>query len=83
MPVPANVRKRCPESPPVGPALVSTHRGSTSYIRQVLLASLPIVISRQALAREGDYKMHPVRACVCAVVCHADFSKTATATEFL
>ena len=23
-----------------------------------------IVISRQALAREGDYEMHPVRACV-------------------
>ena len=41
------------------------------------------IISR----REGDYKMHPVRACVCAgvcaLVCHADFSKTATATDFL
>ena len=23
-----------------------------------------IIISRRALAREGDYKMHPVRACV-------------------
>ena len=31
--------------------------------------------------------MHPVhmcvRACVCALVCHADFSKTTTATDFL
>ena len=26
---------------------------------------------------------HPVRACVCALVCHADFSKIATATDFL
>ena len=48
-----------------------------------------IVISRQALAWEEDYKMHPVcmrgwvRACVCALMCHTDFSKTATATEFL
>ena len=42
-------------------------------------------ISRRALAREGDYKMHPVCAWVrvCALVCHADFSKTATATDFL
>ena len=45
-----------------------------------------IFISRRALAREGDYKMHPVRAwvrvcaCVgvCVLVCHADFSQTAT-----
>ena len=46
-----------------------------------------IFISCWALVREGDYKMHPVRACVCAcvcvLVCHADFSKTATATDFL
>ena len=41
------------------------------------------IISRRALAREGDYKMHPVRACVRVLVCHADFSKTATATDFL
>ena len=30
--------------------------------------------------------MHPVRACmrgVCALVCHTDFSKTATAADFL
>ena len=26
-----------------------------------------LFISRWALAREGDYKMHPVRACVCAL----------------
>ena len=46
-----------------------------------------LIISRRAKAREGDYKMHPVhmcvRACVCALVCHADFSKTTTATDFL
>ena len=46
-----------------------------------------IFISRRAIAREGDYKMHLVHACVCALVCalvcHADFSKTATATDFL
>ena len=36
-----------------------------------------------ALAQEGDYKMHPVRACVRALVCHADFSKTTTATDSL
>ena len=42
-----------------------------------------IIISRRALAREGDYKMHPVRAWVHALVCHADFSKTAIATDFL
>ena len=38
-----------------------------------------VVITRRALAQEGDYKMHPVRA----LVCHTDFSKTATATDFL
>ena len=42
-----------------------------------------LVISRRALGREGDYKMHPVCACMCALVCHAGFSKTATATDFL
>ena len=42
-----------------------------------------IIISRRALAREGDYEMMSVCACVCALVSHADFSKTATATDFL
>ena len=42
-----------------------------------------VFISRQALAWEGDYKIHPVHGCVCALVCRADFSKTATATDFL
>ena len=46
-----------------------------------------LVISRRALAREGDYEMMPVcacvRACVRALVSHADSSKTTTATDFL
>ena len=54
-----------------------------------------LVISRRALAREGDYEMMPVCVCVrgcvraCVHVCvralvsHADFSKTTTATDFL
>ena len=44
-----------------------------------------IFISRRALAREGDYEMMPVCACVRvrALVSHADFSKTTTATDFL
>ena len=45
-----------------------------------------IFISRRALAREGDYKMMSVcacvRVCVRALVSHADFSKTTTATDF-
>ena len=41
------------------------------------------IISRRALAWEGDYEMMSVCACVCALVSHADFSKTATATDFL
>ena len=41
-----------------------------------------LIISRQALAREGDYEMMPVCACV-PLVSHADFFKTTTATEFL
>ena len=45
------------------------------------------VISRRTLAREGDYEMMPVcscvRACVRALVSHADFSKTTAATDFL
>ena len=40
------------------------------------------IISRRALAREGDYEMMPVCACVCALVSHADFSKTTTAQIF-
>ena len=46
-----------------------------------------IFISRRALAREGDYEMMPVcacvRMCVRSLVSHADFSKTTTATDFL
>ena len=46
-----------------------------------------LIISRRALAREGDYEMMPVcpcvRACVRALVSHADSSKTTTATDFL
>ena len=41
------------------------------------------LLSQRALAREGDYKMPPEGACLCALVCHADFSKTATATDVL
>ena len=49
------------------------------------------IISRRASAREGDYEMMPVCACVHACVCacvralvsHADFSKTTTSTDFL
>ena len=50
-----------------------TYRGS----------GLVFFISCRALAREGDYKMHHVCACVCALVCHADFSQTTTARDFL
>ena len=42
-----------------------------------------IFISRRALAREGDYEMMPVCACVRALVSHADSSKTTIATDFL
>ena len=42
-----------------------------------------MLISRRALAREGDYEMMPVCVCMCALVCYADFSKTNIATEFL
>ena len=44
-----------------------------------------IFISRQALAWEGDYEMMPVRVRVGVrmLVCHADFSKTTTATDVL
>ena len=44
---------------------------------------LQFIISRRALAREGDYEMMSVCACVCALVSYAYFSKTATATDFL
>ena len=47
------------------------------------MAAMVFFISRRALAREGDYEMMSVRACVCACVSHADFSKTTTATDFL
>ena len=46
-----------------------------------------LFISRRALAREGDYEMMPVcacvRACVRALVSHVSSSKTTTATDFL
>ena len=42
-----------------------------------------LIISRRALAQEGDYEMMPVCACVCALVSHADFSKTTATTDFL
>ena len=46
-----------------------------------------LIISRRALAREGDYEMMSVCACVRAyvraLVSHADSSKTTTATDFL
>ena len=48
----------------------------------LLLLLFFFFISRRALAREGDYEMMSVcacvRACVCVLVSHADFSKTAT-----
>ena len=45
--------------------------------------SIQVFISHRALAREGDYEMMPVCACVRALVSHSDFSKTTTATDFL
>ena len=46
-----------------------------------------LFISRWALAREGDCEMMSVCACLSAcmraLVSHADFSETATATDFL
>ena len=51
------------------------------------IADSQFFISRRALAREGDYEMMPVcacvHACVRALVSHADSSKTTTATDFL
>ena len=52
----------------------------SSHMRSALTK---IFISRRALAREGDYEMMPVCVCVRALVSHADFSKTTTATDFL
>ena len=50
-------------------------------------SSIIFIISRRALAREGDYEIMPVcayvRACVRALVSHADSSKTTTARDFL
>ena len=65
-------------------------RDACLYMGEATLADPiqnPLIISCRASAWEGDYKMHPVRACggarVCVSVCHAGFSKTATATDFL
>ena len=58
---------------------ITTHK---QHLNQ-LLCIYNIIISRRALAREGDYEMMPVCACVRALVSHADFSKTTTATGFL
>ena len=56
-------------------------------ISDAIFYVLAFIISRRALAREGDYEMMSVcecvRACVRALVSHADFSKTTTATDFL
>ena len=53
----------------------------------VINSCFGVFISRRALAREGDYEMMPVyacvRACVRALVSHADSSKTTTTTDFL
>ena len=46
---------------------------------QLLVYFTCIFISRRA----GDYEMMSVCACVRALVSHADFSKTTTATDFL
>ena len=63
--------------------LVTSYKLPKDYFSKVFC----IIISRRALAREGDYEMMPVcacvRACVRALVSHADFSKTTTATDFL
>ena len=58
---------------------------ATQFLSNMLF--MYFFISRRALAREGDYEMMPVcacvRACVRALVSHADSSKTTTATDFL
>ena len=59
-------------------------QGICAFDVSVFFASQEIIIiSRRALAREGDYEMMSVCACVRALVSHADFSKTTTATDFL
>ena len=44
-----------------------------------------LIITRRALAREGDYRAPPVcacvHACVRALVCHADFSGAVAAAD--
>ena len=78
IPIPKNKRKSLND--------MSNYRGiaMSSVLGKVLDS---VIISRRALAPEGDYEMMPVcacvRACVCALVSHADFSKTTTATDFL
>ena len=58
-----------------------------SFLKRNSVNCSSFIISRRALAREGDYEMMPVcacvRACVRALVSHADSSKTTTATDFL
>ena len=60
---------------------------STTVTSLHSLISFRFIISRRALAREGDYEMMSVcacmGACVRALVSHADFSKTTTATDIL
>ena len=46
---------------------------------EIYPTAVVIFVSRRALAREGDYEMVPVRV----LVCHSDFSKITTATDFL
>ena len=59
------------------------HLINSHIYRNFIVSVVVIIISRRALARGGDYEMMPVCACVRVLVSHADFSKTATATDFL
>ena len=73
---------------PERPAYLPHHLHCVTYLKREKLArEVTVIISRRALAREGDYEMMSVcacvRACVRALVSHADFSKTTTATDFL
>ena len=65
--------------------LVNAHSIDNIFIKPVY--EMVFIISHRALALEGDYEMMPVCAFmhgwVGACVSHADFSKTATATDFL
>ena len=56
---------------------------SYKWNNKSMSCNILFIISRRALAREGDYEIMPVCACVRALVSHADFSKTTTATDFL